>query len=189
MNEIDSKYRVWRPQDVEIGCDEGWSQDAVQLGERRYLVGHAISASRTLAVTAARSSAACNLERAVDTFGQLGTERMSMRTAYHRDSSALEVQVMLIGEVARRSGVAAKTLRYYEQIELLDRPERSASGYRHYDNSVFERLVLIRSAQSLGLLLGEIHRIVALLDDGEMPCGHVLEPSPPAHGGDRPDDP
>lgn len=82
---------------------------------------------------------------------------------------------MLISEVARRSGVPAKTLRYYEDIGLLDAPNRTDSGYRNYDEGVLARLAFIRSAQAIGLSLGEIRSIVALRDDGEAPCGHVLE--------------
>jgi DNA-binding transcriptional MerR regulator len=82
---------------------------------------------------------------------------------------------MLIGEVARRSGLSAKTLRYYEDIGVVDRPDRSPSGYRDYDPSVLDRIAFIRSSQGLGLSLGEIRSIVALRDDGETPCGHVLE--------------
>lgn len=82
---------------------------------------------------------------------------------------------MLISEVARRSGVPAKTLRYYEDVALLDRPDRSPSGYRDYDETVIDRLAFIRSAQALGLSLGEIRSVIALRDDGETPCGHVLD--------------
>lgn len=82
---------------------------------------------------------------------------------------------MLIGQVARRSGLPTKTLRYYEDIELLDPPNRLASGYRDYDDGVLDRLAFIRSAQALGLSLGEIRSVVALRDTGETPCGHVLE--------------
>ena len=82
---------------------------------------------------------------------------------------------MLIGEVARRSGVATKTLRYYEAIGLLKSPARSASGYRQFDADVIDRLAFIRAAQTVGLSLGEIRGVVALRDDGKAPCGHVLE--------------
>ena len=82
---------------------------------------------------------------------------------------------MLIGEVARRSGVPAKTLRYYEDIGLLDPPARTSSGYREFDHDILDRLVFIRAAQAVGLSLGEIRGIVALRDDGDTPCGHVLE--------------
>jgi DNA-binding transcriptional MerR regulator len=82
---------------------------------------------------------------------------------------------MLIGEVAQRSGIPAKTLRYYEDIGLLDPPERTTSGYRRFDPDVLERLTFISSSQALGLTLGEIRSIIALRDDGEPPCGHVLD--------------
>jgi len=82
---------------------------------------------------------------------------------------------MLIGEVTRQSGIAAKTLRYYEDIGLLDPPERTASGYRRYRPDVLERLTFITSSQALGLTLGEIRSIIALRDDGQPPCGHVLD--------------
>ena len=81
---------------------------------------------------------------------------------------------MLIGEAAARSGVPAKTLRYYEDIGLIEAPARSASGYRLYDEPVLDRLGFIRAAQALGLSLGEIRSIVAMRDSGQIPCGHVL---------------
>lgn len=82
---------------------------------------------------------------------------------------------MLIGEVVRRSGVPAKTLRYYEDIGLLCPPGRTGSGYRWYDHAVLDRLAFITSSRALGLTLGEIRSIIALRDDGEPPCSHVLE--------------
>lgn len=82
---------------------------------------------------------------------------------------------MLIGEVSQRAGVRAKTIRYYEDIGLLVPPARMSSGYRDYDEAVISRLAFIRSAQAIGLTLGEIRGIVSLRDDGETPCGHVLD--------------
>lgn len=87
----------------------------------------------------------------------------------------MEGQGLLIGEVARRSGVNAKTLRYYEGIGLLAPPVRAPSGYRDYDEEVLDRLRFIRSAQAVGLSLGEIRSVIALRDEGQPPCGHVLE--------------
>ena len=86
-----------------------------------------------------------------------------------------KVKGLLISEVAGRSGVTAKTLRYYEEVGLVDPPARSAAGYRSYDDNVLDRIRFIRSAQALGLSLGEIRSIVALRDRGETPCGRVLE--------------
>lgn len=81
---------------------------------------------------------------------------------------------MLIGELAQRSGVPAKTLRY-EDIGLLRAPARSPSGYREYGDEVIDRLAFIKSSQALGLSLGEIRSIIAMREDGDAPCGHVLQ--------------
>ena len=50
---------------------------------------------------------------------------------------------MRIAEVADRSGFSAPTLRYYEQVDLLPAPRRTAAGYRAYDESVLARLAFI----------------------------------------------
>ena len=80
---------------------------------------------------------------------------------------------MRIGELAQRSGVSAKTLRYYEEIGVLTPPERTHGGYRHYDEDTLTRLSFIRAAQAVGLTLGEIREIVGFRDRGETPCAHV----------------
>lgn len=82
---------------------------------------------------------------------------------------------MRISELARQSGLSTKTIRYYEQIGLLAPPDRTASGYRDYDHSALDRLAFVRAAQAVGLSLGEIRGVLALRDEGETPCGHVLE--------------
>jgi DNA-binding transcriptional MerR regulator len=80
-----------------------------------------------------------------------------------------------IGELADRSGVPVKTIRYYEGIGVLDAPERTPSGYRDYDDPAVDRLAFVRAAQAVGLTLGEIRRVVALRERGETPCIHVVE--------------
>jgi MerR family transcriptional regulator, copper efflux regulator len=80
---------------------------------------------------------------------------------------------MRIGELAGRSGVSAKAIRYYEQLGILAPPARTPSGYRAYDETVLGRLGFVRAAQALGLSLGEIRQIVAFRDDGMAPCDHV----------------
>lgn len=82
---------------------------------------------------------------------------------------------MRIGEVANRSGVTVKTIRYYEEIGVLDEPRRSESKYRDYEPNVIERLRFIRASQAFGLSLGEIREIVGYRDRGEVPCAHVLD--------------
>lgn len=83
--------------------------------------------------------------------------------------------LMLIGDVAERTGLTVKTLRYYEQVGVVEVADRTPGGYRRYDVGVLERVAFVRSAQAIGLTLGEIREIVAFRERGESPCAHVLE--------------
>ncbi|MEX2619573.1 MAG: heavy metal-responsive transcriptional regulator [Egibacteraceae bacterium] len=82
---------------------------------------------------------------------------------------------MLIGELARATGVTAKTLRYYEDEELLHEPDRTPGGYRDYAADVVARVEFIRRAQAAGLTLRQIHAVLTIRDDGQAPCVHVAE--------------
>ena len=62
---------------------------------------------------------------------------------------------MTIGEVARRSGVAASALRYYEERGLIT-SERAGSGHRRYPRATLRRIAFIVFAQRVGLTLAEI---------------------------------
>lgn len=78
-----------------------------------------------------------------------------------------------IGELAQRTGVPPKTIRYYEDIGLMPPPRRTPSGSRDYDRAAAARLRFIRAAQSVSMSLGEIREILAFRDRGETPCAHV----------------
>jgi DNA-binding transcriptional MerR regulator len=82
---------------------------------------------------------------------------------------------MRIGELATHFGLNPKTIRYYEEIGLLPRADRSESGYRRYDERDVERLGFIRRAKTLGLLLDEIRDILSVQEEGSLPCGQVLD--------------
>lgn len=82
---------------------------------------------------------------------------------------------MRIGELAERTGVTAKTIRYWEAEGLVPEPERTPSGYRNYDHSAVERIGFIRQAQTAGLVLSQIRQILDVRDDGTPPCEHVAE--------------
>lgn len=84
------------------------------------------------------------------------------------------VKASTIGDIARRSGVAQATLRYYESLGLLTPPVRSASGYRHYTTKTLDELLFIRGAQALGFSLAEIRGIIGLARSGRAPCARVL---------------
>lgn len=63
---------------------------------------------------------------------------------------------MTVGELAQMSGVTVRTLHHYHHIGLLVPSERSASGYRIYDDADMDRLQAILTYRELGLGLGEI---------------------------------
>ncbi len=80
---------------------------------------------------------------------------------------------MKIGEVAERSGVPAKTIRFWEDQHLLPAPARTPAGYRDFDPAILERLAFIRHAQAAGLTLEHIRQILDIRDSGQPPCLHV----------------
>lgn len=67
---------------------------------------------------------------------------------------------LTIGEVARQAGIAATTLRYYEQIGLVPAPARRG-GQRRYENSILPRLEVIGLCKSAGFSLEEIQLLFA----------------------------
>ncbi|WP_399894953.1 MerR family transcriptional regulator [Streptomyces sp. BBFR51] len=78
---------------------------------------------------------------------------------------------MLIGEVARRSGVSARMLRHYESLGLVRPSGRTGSGYREYSRADIRRIFHVESLRSLGLSLREIGR--ALDEPGFTPSALV----------------
>jgi DNA-binding transcriptional MerR regulator len=78
-----------------------------------------------------------------------------------------------IGVVAKESGVAIKTIRYYEELGLLKSSGRTEGGFRLFNTDVLARLHFIKRAQSLGLTLAEIKEFLNVHDEGELPCEHI----------------
>ena len=78
------------------------------------------------------------------------------------------VELMAIGEVAARSGVAVSALRYYEAEGLVS-CERTSGGARRFPRSVLRRLAFIRAAQNVGLSLPEIREALGTLPEGRTP--------------------
>ena len=82
---------------------------------------------------------------------------------------------MKIGELASRSGLPVKTLRYYEELGLLPAVGRSAGGYRLFAEDSLRRLEFIRRLKSLGLTLEDIQGCLAVHDAGHLPCGDIQQ--------------
>jgi len=75
---------------------------------------------------------------------------------------------LTIGEVARRCGVAASALRFYEDAGLIH-SERTDAGHRRYPRAVIRRIAFIVFAQRIGLSLDEIRAELARLPRHRVP--------------------
>ena len=76
--------------------------------------------------------------------------------------------LLTISEVARRSGVAASALRFYEERGLV-KSERAGSGHRRYPRAVLRRIAFIVFAQRMGLTLEEVGAELAKLPENRVP--------------------
>ena len=71
---------------------------------------------------------------------------------------------MNIGDVARLSGLPAKTIRYYEEIGLID-PGRTPNGYRRFDEADLHKLAFLGRARSLGFSIEDCRTLMTLYED------------------------
>lgn len=72
---------------------------------------------------------------------------------------------MNISDVAKKTGLTSKTIRFYEEKALITAPIRSDNGYRHYSARHVEELTLLRQARQVGFNLDECRELVALFND------------------------
>ncbi len=80
---------------------------------------------------------------------------------------------MNIGEAAARSGVPAKTIRYYEDIALIDSADRTANGYRAYSEDDVHTLRFVARARGLGFTVAQCRDLLALSRDRERSSADV----------------
>lgn len=71
---------------------------------------------------------------------------------------------MNIGQIARKSGLPAKTIRYYEDIGLIA-PSRCENGYRDFRDAELHKLTFLRRARSLGFSIERCRDLISLYED------------------------
>lgn len=72
---------------------------------------------------------------------------------------------MNIGEVSKRAGLTAKTVRYYAEINLVKPSLRSDTGYRKYDTNALHKLIFIRRSRAFGFSITECRELLSLYED------------------------
>jgi len=79
---------------------------------------------------------------------------------------------MNISTTASLTGLPAKTIRYYEEIGLVE-PRRSSNGYRQYDEEQVHRLAFVQRARSLGFSIDECRELLSLYEDKQRASSDV----------------
>ncbi len=69
---------------------------------------------------------------------------------------------MNIGEVAKKSGLSARNIRYYESVGLVLPSDRRQNGYRQYDDGKLRELIFLRHARQFGFSLDECSRLLSM---------------------------
>lgn len=84
------------------------------------------------------------------------------------------MNLLTIGQIAKRTNVNIETIRYYEKLGILPKPTRNSnSGYRQYKTNTIEQLNFILNAKSLGFSLNEIKQLFALRIKSSTTCADI----------------
>lgn len=78
-----------------------------------------------------------------------------------------------IGEMSKRTGVNIETIRYYERINIMPKPDRTSGGNRQYNHDQLKRLSFIKTSRDLGFSINEIRGLLEMVDRQDFTCGEV----------------
>lgn len=87
----------------------------------------------------------------------------------------VHVRVLSIGALAKAAGVTTPTIRYYEDIGLLPKPDRNPSGQRIYDDSDVEHLTFIRRCRDFGFSIDQVRLLASLSISPDRDCAEVRD--------------
>ena len=82
---------------------------------------------------------------------------------------------MNISDVAKKTGLTSKAIRFYEEKGLVTPPLRSENGYRTYSQQHLDELTLLRQARQVGCNLEECRELVALFNQGKLGLGELFQ--------------
>ncbi|MGO9635587.1 MAG: MerR family transcriptional regulator [Steroidobacteraceae bacterium] len=78
-----------------------------------------------------------------------------------------------IGQVGEATATQVETIRYYERIGLLPKPDRTSGNYRSYASEHVHRLAFIRRARELGFSIEDVRELLDLAGHREKPCAGI----------------
>lgn len=82
-------------------------------------------------------------------------------------------RTMKIGALSQATDTKVTTIRFYEEIGLIDRPARTGTGLRTYDLAAVERLNFVRNARRLGFSTDEIRSLIGLAGQPDRDCAEA----------------
>ncbi|MBN8182015.1 MerR family transcriptional regulator [Roseibium aggregatum] len=78
-----------------------------------------------------------------------------------------------IGAMSKHTGVNIETIRYYERIEIMPKPDRTSGGNRQYNHDQLKRLSFIKRSREIGFSIEEIRALLEMVDRRDFTCGEV----------------
>ena len=91
------------------------------------------------------------------------------------DKSAPEARMLKIGQLASRSGITARNLRFYADAGVFGELPRSPKGYRLFPSEAVHWVRILQASQAAGFSLEEIQELLRALRQDSVPCEHVRE--------------
>jgi MerR family mercuric resistance operon transcriptional regulator len=80
-----------------------------------------------------------------------------------------------IGEMSRLARVNIETIRYYERIKIMPKPDRTEGGNRQYNHEQLKRLSFIKKCRNLGFSLDDIRTLLEMVDRDDFSCYEILD--------------
>lgn len=91
------------------------------------------------------------------------------------ETSPLPVKMLKIGQLAARSGITSRNLRFYADAGVFGDLPRSPKGYRLFPKEAIHWVRILKAAQAAGFSLEEVQELLRSLRQDTMPCDHIRE--------------